>query len=148
MAAKSKVKPSADLGFSKSPLFGLLTVIFSVCPHSMEEVREFCGVSLRRELISSMRVLRSELSVQLSSVQSLSHVQLFATPWIAARQASLSIETPGVYSNSCPSMWWCYPAISSSVIPFSSCLSPPKGSPPYIITLGDKISFFLFFEEG
>ena len=30
-------------------------------------------------------------SVQFSSVQSLSHVQLFATPWIAARQASLSI---------------------------------------------------------
>ena len=32
-----------------------------------------------------------QLSVQFSSVQSLSHVQLFATPWIAARQASLSI---------------------------------------------------------
>ena len=31
------------------------------------------------------------LSVQFSSVQSLSHVRLFATPWIAARQASLSI---------------------------------------------------------
>ena len=30
-------------------------------------------------------------SSQCSSVQSLSHVQLFATPWIAARQASLSI---------------------------------------------------------
>ena len=30
-------------------------------------------------------------SVQFSSVQSLSHVQLFATPWIPARQASLSI---------------------------------------------------------
>ena len=30
-------------------------------------------------------------SVQFSSVQSLSHVQLFATPWTAARQASLSI---------------------------------------------------------
>ena len=28
--------------------------------------------------------------VQFSSVQSLSHVQLFATPWTAARQASLS----------------------------------------------------------
>ena len=28
---------------------------------------------------------------QFSSVQSLSHVQLFATPWTAARQASLSI---------------------------------------------------------
>ena len=29
--------------------------------------------------------------------------------------------TPGVYSNSCPSSRWCHPAISSSVIPFSSC---------------------------
>ena len=33
----------------------------------------------------------SPFSVQFSSVQSLSRVQLFATPWIAARQASLSI---------------------------------------------------------
>ena len=30
--------------------------------------------------------------------------------------------TPGAYSNSCPSSWWCHPTISSSVIPFSSCL--------------------------
>ena len=29
--------------------------------------------------------------------------------------------SPGVHSNSCPSSRWCYPAISSSVIPFSSC---------------------------
>ena len=29
----------------------------------------------------------------ISSVQSLSHVQLFVTPWTAARQASLSITT-------------------------------------------------------
>ena len=29
--------------------------------------------------------------------------------------------TPGVHSNSCPSSQWCHPAISSSVIPFSSC---------------------------
>ena len=29
--------------------------------------------------------------------------------------------TPGVHSNSCPSNQWCHPAISSSVIPFSSC---------------------------
>ena len=28
--------------------------------------------------------------------------------------------TPGVYSNSCPSSQWCHPAISSSVVPFSS----------------------------
>ena len=30
--------------------------------------------------------------------------------------------TPGVYSDSCPLSRWCHPAISSSVVPFSSCL--------------------------
>ena len=67
-----------------------------------------------------------------SSVQSLSHVQLFATPWTAARQASLSITTPGVYSNSCPLSRWCHPTISSSVVPFSSCHQsfPASGSFP------------------
>ena len=29
--------------------------------------------------------------------------------------------TPGVHSNSCPSSRWCHPAVSSSVVPFSSC---------------------------
>ena len=29
---------------------------------------------------------------------------------------------PGVYSNSCPLSRWCHPTVSSSVIPFSSCL--------------------------
>ena len=32
-----------------------------------------------------------------------------------------SSPTPGVHSNSCPSSWWCHPAISSSVVPFSYC---------------------------
>ena len=30
--------------------------------------------------------------------------------------------TPGACSNSCPLTWWCHPPISSSVVPFSSCL--------------------------
>ena len=30
--------------------------------------------------------------------------------------------TPGVHSNSHPLSRWCHPAISSSVVPFSSCL--------------------------
>ena len=40
--------------------------------------------------------------------------------------------TPGVYSNSCPSSRWCHPAISSSVVPFSSCPQslPASGSFP------------------
>ena len=40
--------------------------------------------------------------------------------------------TPGVYSNSCPLSQWCHPTISSSVVPFSSCLQsfPASGSFP------------------
>ena len=34
-----------------------------------------------------------------------------------------SSPSPGACSNSCPLSWWCHPTISSSVIPFSSCLS-------------------------
>ena len=44
------------------------------------------------------------------------------TPWTAASQASLSLPTPTVYSDSCPLSQWCHPTISSSIIPFSSCL--------------------------
>ena len=46
-------------------------------------------------LFNIMYILENNLSIycyiQFSSVQSLTHVQLFATPWIAACQASLSI---------------------------------------------------------
>ena len=40
--------------------------------------------------------------------------------------------TPRACSDSCPSSWWCHPTISSSVIPFSSCLQsfPASGSFP------------------
>ena len=55
-----------------------------------------------------------------SSAQSLSRVRLFATPWITAHQASLSI-TKSQSSLRLASSQWCHPAISSSVVPFSSC---------------------------
>ena len=40
--------------------------------------------------------------------------------------------TLGVHSKSCPSSWWCNPAISSSVVPFSFCpqFLPASGSFP------------------
>ena len=44
-----------------------------------------------------------------------------ATPWIAARQASLSITISRSSLTQRPSSRWCHPAISSSVVPFSSC---------------------------
>ena len=80
--------------------------------HSFHIASEFSGVSI----------------TSFSSVQSLSCVRLFSTPWTAAHQASLSII--GVYSNSCPLSQWCHPTISSSVVPFSFCLHsfPASGS--------------------
>ena len=66
------------------------------------------------------------------SVQCLSCGRLFATPWTAARQASLSITNsqslPKLTSR--PLSRWCHPTISSSVVPFSSCpqSSPASGS--------------------
>ena len=62
------------------------------------------------------------LSVQFSSLQfsrsvvsdSLRHELQHARPPCPS-------PTPGVHSNSCPSSRWCHPAISSSVVPFSSC---------------------------
>ena len=56
---------------------------------------------------------------QFSSVQLLSHVWFFVTPGITACQASLSITKSR--SLPCPSSRWCHPAISSSVVPLSSC---------------------------
>ena len=68
--------------------------------------------------------------VDFSSVQSLSHVQLFETPWTTAHQLPCPSSTPGACSDSCPSSQWCHPNISSSIVPFSSCLQsfPASGS--------------------
>ena len=65
-------------------------------------------------------------------VQSLSHVWLTATPWTAPHQAAQFFIISGVCSNSRPLSQWCHPTISSSVIPFSSCLQsfPASGSFP------------------
>ena len=69
------------------------------------------------------------------SVQSLSRVWLFATPWTAARQASLSITNSWSLfrlmsidgMDSCP--WrWCHPTVSSSAILFSSHLQSFQAS--------------------
>ena len=48
------------------------------------------------------------------------------TPWTLAHQASCPSPTPRACSDSCPSSRWCYPTISSCVIPFSSCLQFPS----------------------
>ena len=82
--------------------------------------------------VLSYSTIWKTFSVSFSSVQSLSYVWLFATPWTAAHQASLSITNSGAFSNSCPLSRWCHPTISSSAVPFSSHLQsfPASGSFP------------------
>ena len=74
--------------------------------------------------------MKESYSIHFSSVQSFSGVWLFATPWTAARQASLSITNPQSPLKLVSICWWCHQTISSSVIPFSSCLQsfPASGS--------------------
>ena len=68
--------------------------------------------------------------ILVSSVQFLSHVGLFETPWTAARQASLSITNSQCLIKLMSIELVMHPNISSSVIPFSSCLQsfPASGS--------------------
>ena len=69
---------------------------------------------------------------QFSSVQSLSHVRLFATPWIAAHQAALSITNSRSLLKLMSIELAMPSATSSSFVPFSSCLQslPASGSFP------------------
>ena len=42
--------------------------------------------------------------------------------------------TPRACSNSCPSSQWCHSTISSSVVPFSSCLQSFSGSGSFLMS--------------
>ena len=63
-------------------------------------------------------------------VQLLGHVHLFATHGQHLTRLPYPSSSPEACSNWCPSSWWCHPTISSSVVPFSSCLQslPASGS--------------------
>ena len=59
-----------------------------------------------------------------SSVQ-LSHSVMSDSLWPHGLQHArlpCPSPTPKACSNSCPLSWWCHPTITSSVVPFSSCL--------------------------
>ena len=65
--------------------------------------------------------------VQFSSV-----TQLCPTLWdpmdCSTARLPCPSPTPGAYSNSCSSSWWCHPTISSSVVPFCLQSCPASGS--------------------
>ena len=80
--------------------------------------------------------------VQFSSVQSLSRVRLCDSMNCSTPGLHQS-PTPRVHSNSCPSSLWCHPAISSSVIPFSSCPQSLPASDSFPMTGVSSLASFL-----
>ena len=80
--------------------------------------------------------------LQFSSVQSLSRVRLFATPWIAARQASLSITN----SRSSPRLTSIESVMPSSHLILCHPLLLLPSIPPSIRVLHGYKVFFLWWE--
>ena len=72
-----------------------------------------------------------------SSVQLLSCIWLFVTPWHSAQQAAL--PTLGACSNSCLSSWWCHPT--------SHPLSSPS-PPAFNLSQHDSFPVSQFFTSG
>ena len=72
---------------------------------------------LGRKVMTNLDSILESRDIQFSSVMSNS---LWPHELQHARPPCPS-PTPGVHSDSRPSNEWCHPAISSSVIPFSSC---------------------------
>ena len=90
-----------------------------------------------------------EFFLYFDSVQFRSVAQSRPTLWPHESQHSrppCPSPSPRVHSNSSPSSWWCHPAISSSIVPFSSCPQsfPASGSFPMsqLFTSGGQILEF------
>ena len=82
-------------------------------------------------------MLLSAIQQSKSAISQFSHSVMSDSLWPHGLQHSrLPCPSPTrrAYSNSCPSHQWCHPAISCSVVPFSSCLQsfPASGSFPVI----------------
>ena len=79
--------------------------------------------------IAQLLLWQSLSSVQFSSVAQ-SCPTLLQPHGLQLARPPCSSPAPRVYSNSCPLNQWCYPTISSSFVPFSSCLQsfPATGS--------------------
>ena len=103
-------------------------------------------LDVRRRLSEGMEISKLALRYKISSVQfSCSVLSDFLQPHgLQHTRPPCPSLTPRACSNSCPSSWWCHPTISSSVIPFSSCLQsfPASGSFPmsqFFISSGQSI---------
>ena len=119
------VMPSNNLTFCR-PLLLPPSVFPSIRVFSSESV-----LSIRKPVGASVQ----HQSFQWKGIQIIqfSHSVVPDSLWPRGLQhARLPCPSPtlGTYSNSCPLSQWCHPTISSSVVPFSSCLQsfPASGS--------------------
>ena len=88
-------------------------------------------------------IIQSEVSQKEKHQYSISSVQFSCSVvsnslWLHELQHTrppCPSPTPRVHSNSCPSSRWCHPAISSSVVPFSSCPQPLPASESFPMSL-------------
>ena len=55
------------------------------------------------------------------------------------------LSTPGAYLNSWTSSWWCHPTISSSVVPFSSCLHSFPASGSFLMSSALRIRWPMYW---
>ena len=122
----------------------LLEWIPLYAPISLKGKRDKCAWISDPILLSQLRqkldfgLYHSHLCLFISTLYPSSYVALFSYQSVQFSHSVLSDSlwphesqharpphpspTPRVYSNSCPLIRWCHPAISSSVVPFSSCL--------------------------
>ena len=93
-----------------------------------------CHPLLPPSIFPSVKVFSNESALQINSVQSLSCVHLFATPWIAACQASLSI------TNSASGSQIIGVSASASVLPMNTQDQSPLGWTGWIALQSKRLS--------
>ena len=119
-----------------NPTISSSIVLFSSCSQSFPALRSFpmswlfISSSQRFQDLASSSVFLMNiydcfpLGLTQPSVQ-FSHSVVSNSLWPHEPQhakPSCPLQTPRAYPNSCPLSWWCHLTISSSVVPFSSCL--------------------------
>ena len=98
--------------FWKVPLCVYLNVLFT--PSLLRNYRLFRAIAGAWTSVSENHFSSVQFSCSVVSDSLQPHELQHARPPCPS-------PTPGLHSDSCPSSWWCHPAISSAVIPFSSC---------------------------
>ena len=85
--------------------------IYSLCKNPIMNIRPYPAIVILLHTLLSVQLSCSVVSKSLRP-HGLQHARLLC-----------SSPTPRACSHSCPLSRWCHPTISSSVVPFSSCLN-------------------------